>query len=424
MAKATAYTLTVNNAAAPNTNSLQSVSVAVPAQAGTPSGLTVTATNPGGAAVNWLVDSAPAGGLRVRECGSGDICYVGGSNEVGPGGSLTLQFSSSPQESLSNAPVAEVWTVTGYADSGYAHALPLAGSAPAVAIGEAPSLSSASNTTFTYGAAGTFTVAASGVPTPSLSAAGALPSGLTFTDNGDGTGTLGGTPSAAGSFPLSITAHNGYGADATQSFTLTVNVLPTLVALSPSSATAGGGGLTLTVSGTNFLSGATVEWNGSARATTVVSGTQLTALIGAADLAPAGTVSVSVLDPGPGGGASNALSFAVNNPVPAISSLAPSAATAGAGAQTLTINGTNFLSASTVTYNGVAHPASYGSATQLTITLSAGDQGTVGSDAVVVTNPAPGGGVSNGLNFTVNNPVPAISSLSPSSATVGAGRRR
>ena len=38
--QATAYTLTVNNAAAPNTNSLQSVSVAVPAQAkGTPSGL-------------------------------------------------------------------------------------------------------------------------------------------------------------------------------------------------------------------------------------------------------------------------------------------------------------------------------------------------------------------------------------------------
>ena len=74
----------------------------------------------------------------------------------------------------------------------------------------------------------------------------------------------------------------------------------------------------------------------------------------------------------------------------------------------MTITGTNFLSASTVTYNGVAHAATYVSATQLTITLSAGDQGTVGSYAVVVTNPGPGGGASNALSFTVNNPAPVL----------------
>ncbi len=115
-----------------------------------------------------------------------------------------------------------------------------------------------------------------------------------------------------------------------------------------------------------------------------------------------------VTNPAPGGGASNTVNFAVNNPVPAISSLSPTSATAGAAAQTLTINGTNFLSTSTVTYNGVAHTATYVSATQLTITLSASDQATAGSYAVVVTNPAPGGGASNALNFAVNNPVPAI----------------
>ena len=91
--------------------------------------------------------------------------------------------------------------------------------------------------------------------------------------------------------------------------------------------------------------------------------------------------------------------------------------------ETLTINGTNFVSASTVTYNGVAHTAKLVSSTQLTIILSAPDQATAGTYPVVVTNPAPGGGASNAVNFTVssvaNNPVPAIASLSPSSAPAG-----
>ncbi len=53
----------------------------------------------------------------------------------------------------------------------------------------------------------------------------ALPSGVSFTDNGDGTATLAGTPAAnsGGTYSLSINAANGVSPDATQSFTLTVN---------------------------------------------------------------------------------------------------------------------------------------------------------------------------------------------------------
>ena len=52
-----------------------------------------------------------------------------------------------------------------------------------------------------------------GHPDPALSESGALPAGVTFTDNGDGTATLGGTPGAgtAGSYPITITASNGVG---------------------------------------------------------------------------------------------------------------------------------------------------------------------------------------------------------------------
>ena len=89
-------------------------------------------------------------------------------------------------------------------------------------VTQAPAITSANNTTFTVGTAGSFTVTATGFPTPALTESGALPSGVTFVDNGNGTATLSGIPSAAGTYPLSFTAANGVLPDATQSFTLTV----------------------------------------------------------------------------------------------------------------------------------------------------------------------------------------------------------
>jgi arabinogalactan endo-1,4-beta-galactosidase len=82
---------------------------------------------------------------------------------------------------------------------------------------------SAANWTVTQ--PGSFTVRTNGVPTPSVTETGALPPGVTFTDNGDGTATIAGTPApgpaSVGTFPLTITASNGLSPD-TQSFTLTV----------------------------------------------------------------------------------------------------------------------------------------------------------------------------------------------------------
>jgi hypothetical protein len=155
-----------------------------------------------------------------------------------------------------------------------------------------------------------------------------------------------------------------------------------------------------------------VTYNGVGHAATFVSSTQLTISLSATDQATAGSYAVVVTNPAPGGGASSPLNFAVNNPQPTLTSLSPASAVAGAGSQTLTLTGTNFLASSTATYNGVGHAATYVSSTQLTISLSATDQATAGSYAVVVTNPAPGGGTSSPLNFTVTGP---IVSLSPTS---------
>ena len=89
--------------------------------------------------------------------------------------------------------------------------------------GTAPAITSANQTTFTVGAAGSFTVDTTGVPAPSLTETGTLPSGVTFQDNGNGSGMLSGTPAGTGgSYAVTITANNGVGTAANQSFTLTI----------------------------------------------------------------------------------------------------------------------------------------------------------------------------------------------------------
>jgi hypothetical protein len=107
---------------------------------------------------------------------------------------------------------------------------------------------------------------------------------------------------------------------------------------------------------------------------------------------------ITVTLPSCGGGSGAA---GGSNPVPSITSLSPAQQAAGSQSQTLTINGSGFASSSTVSYNGVSRAAKYVSASQLSILLNANDLTAMGSYPVVVTNPAPGGGNSNPVNFSV-----------------------
>jgi FG-GAP-like repeat len=84
--------------------------------------------------------------------------------------------------------------------------------------------------------------------------------------------------------------------------------------MSPTAAAPGSAGLTLTVRGSGFVSGAVVNWNGSARTTTFVSGSEVTAAILSSDLATAGTATITVTNPAPGGGTSNGEYFEITNP--------------------------------------------------------------------------------------------------------------
>ncbi|GAA0434531.1 beta strand repeat-containing protein [Leifsonia naganoensis] len=109
-------------------------------------------------------------------------------------------------------------------------------------LNQTSSITSPNAATFTAGSAGSFTVTTTGRPTPDpITLAGTLPSGLTFTDNHDGTATIAGTPAAktGGVRTLSLTAGNGVGTAATQTVTLTVQEAPVLTSSSSATATVG-----------------------------------------------------------------------------------------------------------------------------------------------------------------------------------------
>src|SRR5262249_23591797 len=151
------------------------------------------------------------------------------------------------------------------------------------------------------------------------------------------------------------------------------NPAPSLLIIVPNSGTAGGPDFLLTIGGLNFVSTSVVQWNGSPRATTYVTSAILVATITAADIANAGTASVTVNNPPPGGGTSNPATFNINNPAPTLTSLSPNTETAGDAAFTLTLTGTNFVSTSVVLWNGSARPTTFVSSTTVTAAISAAD---------------------------------------------------
>jgi uncharacterized protein (TIGR03437 family) len=194
-----------------------------------------------------------------------------------------------------------------------------------------------------------------------------------------------------------------------------ISPVPVVTSISPNAAIVGSPDFTMTVTGSGFVPGSIVTWNGESRATVFVSPTSLTALIPATDLTVAVAASVAVANPTPGGGNSNAVSFTITNPVPTITSIAPTSAVVGSGAFSLAVNGTNFVSGAKVRWNGSDRTTTLVSSTQLIAQIPAADVAQVTNASVTVFNPAPGGGGSNPVSFAVQstNPLPRLSSLTP-----------
>jgi YVTN family beta-propeller protein len=193
------------------------------------------------------------------------------------------------------------------------------------------------------------------------------------------------------------------------------NPVPTVTTISPNTVTAEGAAFTLTVNGTNFIPTSFVIFGGNAVTTTFVSSTQLTAAIPPAAIFSAGTASVMVGNPTPGGGTSNSVNFTITpappNPIPVITSfIAQFCAPPDGGAFNLFVNGSGFGSNSVVQWNGSALPTTFEGAFLFNglqvvgAPVPASDLAVTGSPvlaAITVFNPPPGGGTSNTLNFTI-----------------------
>ena len=142
---------------------------------------------------------------------------------------------------------------------------------------------------------------------------GSVPDGLTL---GTNTGTVSGTPTGGGTWyfeatvtdATGITVDNGFLSIQINSSAPPGNPVPFLnQPLVPTAVSPGSSEITLNVSGTGFVSGATIDFNGAALATTFVDSEHLSATVPAADVANAGTAAVTVVNPAPGGGQSNAV---------------------------------------------------------------------------------------------------------------------
>src|SRR5207245_174656 len=86
---------------------------------------------------------------------------------------------------------------------------------------------------------------------------------------------------------------------------------PTITALDPKSVAPGSGAIDIKVSGTGFASTSVVRFDGSDRKTDFTSDTQLVAHLTAADTQAAGSHTLTVFNPPPGGGASSPMPLVV-----------------------------------------------------------------------------------------------------------------
>lgn len=413
-------TIPAGDIASTGTAAVTAVNPAPGGGASSPS-LTFSINNPVPNATSLSPASATAGGAKFTLTVNGTR-FVSGASVLWNGAALTTTFVSKAQLTAS-VPAADIAT-PGTAAVTVSNPTPGGGASGPLTftIGNpVPNVTRISPTNQTAGGAG-FTLTVFGTkfePTSvvlwngssrstTFVSATSLTASITAADI-----TTPGTASVSVMSPAP-----GGGTSGKITFTIN-NPVPVATSLSPSSVIAGSGAFTLTVNGSQFVSGAVVQWGGSNRSTTFVSSTQVKASITGADVATAGTVQVKVVNPAPRGGTSAGLTFTIANPVPVAATLSPSSGTLGSAGFTLTVTGSNFVSTSTVKWKQTALTTTFVSSGKLTATVPASDLTTAGTDSVTVSNPGPGGGASNALIFTVNNPVPAATSLSPSSAVAG-----
>jgi len=313
--------------------------------------------------------------VQVAGSGTPADCGMGFSlAPLAPGATCNLSVSFEPQ-SLGLLTGAAVFTDNALnASPSTTQSIGLSG----MGLGVPPAITSANSATFTIGVAGSFTVTTTGYPTPSITEAGALPNGLAFRDNGNGTGTLYGTPLVfdGGDFGISFTANNGWPPAAAQAFTIILRQAPAITSAN-NSTFAYGVSNSFTVTTTGFPVPSIASAGGLPPGVTFVDNHNGTATLAGTPSA-GGTFALVIT-------ATNAVTTVTQNFTLNVSGLSVSPSTLSFG--TLYLNGSSTLpvtvtnrGGSTVTVSGVSispATASYKAVSKCTSPLTPGKSCTI-----------------------------------------------
>ncbi|MBV8845168.1 MAG: SBBP repeat-containing protein, partial [Bryobacterales bacterium] len=224
--------------------------------------------------------------------------------------------------------------------------------------------------------------------------------------------------SGASSGPQNVTVTTAGGTSNAVVFTV-IPQPPTLSSISPNSASAGSAAFSVTLNGTN-LSGATINPVPGITITGVSStASSATATFAIASGATTGPQNVTVTT---AGGTSNSVAFTISAPIPALTSISPNSGVAGSPAVGVTLNGTNLSGATINSIPGITITGVTSTASTVTAAFTISSAATAGPQSVTV---ATAGGTSNAVTFTINVPaVGAAITSTPSGASVtitGAG---
>lgn len=245
--------------------------------------------------------------------GKGVLWTLAGPGSLSAESTTVVTYNSPPNYSAS-VQTASI-TATSAAD-------PTKTASATLTINPQPEITTNSYSSGTTGSAYSESTLTSGGTTPFTWSIyrGALPSGLTLDTT---TGEISGTPTGGGTWYFTLELTDAVGV-VTYAFALDITVNSTAPPghpvpfvnqpLSPAAVSPGAADFTLTVNGTGFISGATVQFNATPLTTTFVSGEKLTATVPASDVASAGTASITVVNPAPGGGRSNLIPLPVATP--------------------------------------------------------------------------------------------------------------
>ncbi len=221
-----------------------------------------------------------------------------------------------------------------------------------------------------------------------------------------------------GSLPITVRNPDGKISDPS-ALTVSGANQPQLTSISPNSVTAKSGSFLLTLTGSNFMSGAKVNVNTAVHTATFISETSLTTTITSSEISNPGQLSITVTNPGTGSTTSSALVLnVIASDAPVISNLNPTSVATGSGAVNVIINGSGFVNTDSVYFNGSLRQMSFVSATQLVISLTAADVSAAGQYAVTVKHTNGSTSAPAVFNVSDSSAGPIISTINPSNAAV------